>query len=232
MKNLIFLMITALMLSYTANGQENKVDSTSHKKFMLGGNLAFDFGQKNVESIYYGKEISNTGFLHIKIYQGFYLNPKVAVGIRFGLSYYENIFKDLPAFGTYGTLIQFSISEGKSFEIAPFLRYQDRLLGKLRYYFDFSIGTAFSGQMGISRDDKPGDLYNYGFQQYSANVTCGLLYMFSENAAVEFKLTGFEIGGMNEEIKEGDTKWYEIKTVNAKFLSDFLQPNLGFVINF
>lgn len=222
-------MFTAILFVCSVYAQDNPDATTNHKKYLLGGSMAFDFSQKESDKIF------NSGFFHFNLYSGYNINPKVTLGLKLAFSYYENVRKEMGAWNeSYFDKVPltYEINFGNSFDISAFLRYQDDILGKLKYYFDFGIGTAFSGQMKATMFyrhplNDPNRI-TYDFKDYYANVACGLLYLFSENAAVNFKLTEFKISSTKEDLGE----WNTVKSVNAKLLSDFLQPNLGIVINF
>ncbi len=73
---------------------------------------------------------------------------------------------------------------------------------------------------------------DYNFNYFYATADCGLIYLFSQKAGVEFKLAGFEIGKKLEKIDNYSYVRYEIESVITRFLPHLIQPNLGFVINF
>jgi hypothetical protein len=231
-------MFTAILLGCSVYAQENADLNTN--KFLLGGNIAFDFANKNIttDSYNYNDKIDtfNSGFFHFRIYSGFNISPKVALGLKLGFSYYENTYAHLGKYthsSGYANR-EYGITDGTSFEIAPFVRIQNNLVGKLKYYFDFSLGTAFSGKMKAMTAHLIGVKHtyftDYKFNYYYAAVDCGLIYLFSKKAGVEFKIARFEIGKKLEKL-DGDIQ-LEIESIDSNFLPHLIQPNLGFVINF
>jgi hypothetical protein len=55
-----------------------------------------------------------------------------------------------------------------------------------------------------------------------------VMFLLSQKTGIEFKLAGIELGKKYEKL--GDS--HKIESINFDFFSDFLQPNLGIVINF
>jgi hypothetical protein len=237
MKKLMFLMCTAILFGCKVYAQENA--DVNPNKFLLGGNIAFDFSKKHApkkDSYHWEDGRSNSAFPQFKIYSGFNISSKVAFGLKLGFSYYENTYLHL-GFYTYssnstGLDVEYGITDGKTFEISPFVRIQNNIVGKLKYYLDFSFGAAFSEQMSALiwfPTHRQSHSVGYSFNYYYANADCGLIYLFSQKAGVELNLVEFEIGKKYEKIDffQGT----EIESVNAKLLPTFIQPNLGFVIN-
>jgi hypothetical protein len=57
-----------------------------------------------------------------------------------------------------------------------------------------------------------------------------VMFLLSQKTGVEFKLAGIEFGKRYEKLDYYDD--FEIESINFDFFSDFLQPNLGIVVNF
>lgn len=226
-------MFTTIFFVCSAFAQEGTDTTTNQNKFLLGSSIAFDFAIKNTSKLTWWSDDNpsiKTGFFHFKLFSGYNISPKVALGLKLGLSYYEDTYVVLGYFTPPNWIVDFEygITDGNSFEIVPFVRIQDNLVGKLKYYFDFGLGTAFSGQMKArwGRNTFSGESHIvYKFNYYYAIADCGLLYLFSQNVGVEIKLVGFEMGKKIEEFG------YRIESVNAKFLPHVLQPNIGIVVN-
>jgi len=61
-----------------------------------------------------------------------------------------------------------------------------------------------------------------------------VMFLLSQKTGVEFKLAGVVLGVKYEKPDDNDS-WstnYEIKSITFDFFSDFLQPNLGIVVNY
>ncbi len=237
MKKVMFLMVAAIIFGSGVFAQEDDYDDYDEVKqprFLIGGNVAFNLSQtKATEIDYYYEDdhefIDEIDF-HFKPYFGYLLSDKVTIGVKLGLNYYENAFADphtIPL--KWDGNATLGITDGNSFEIAPFLRFQDTLVGKFRYYIDFCMGTEFSGDMKALRQyDYYDDEYDYKLNYYYATVDVGILFLLSQKTGIEFKLAGIELGKKYEKL--GDS--HKIETINFDFFSDFLQPNLGIVVNF
>ncbi len=118
-------MCTAILFGCKVYAQENADENPN--KFLLGGNIAFDLAQKSATYIDYATDYSgliNSGFFNFKIYSGYNISPKVALGLKLGFSYYENTYHHLGIFTTplgNGDR-EYGITDGNSFEIATFVR--------------------------------------------------------------------------------------------------------------
>jgi len=240
MKKVMFLMIAAIIFGSGVFAQEDDYedyDDVKQPRFIIGGNVAFSFAQTKATETEYDDDIHqfiDVIDFHFKPYFGYLLSNKVTIGLKLGLNYYENAFAEPhtilnPDYGSdLGTL---GIRDGNSFEIIPFLRFQDTLVGKFRYFVDFCLGTEFSGDMKaeVQSDD---NYYNYKsyykLSYYYASVDVGILFLLSQKTGVEFKLAGVELGKRYEKLGS----YYKMESINFDFFSDFLQPNLGIVVNF
>ncbi len=229
-------MIAAIIFGSGVFAQEDDYDDyddVKQPRFLIGGNVAFNFAQTKANDSYYDDEyhefIDVIDF-HFKPYFGYLINDKVTIGLKLGLNYYENAFADLHTIEErYSDNFTLGIKDGNSFEIATFLRLQDTLVGKFRYYVDFCLGAEFSGDMKAVkyRNHDYNGKYDYKLYYYYATVDVGILFLLSQRTGIEFKLAGVELGKKYEKL---DNRKYE--TINFDFFSDFLQPNLGIVVNF
>ena len=60
-----------------------------------------------------------------------------------------------------------------------------------------------------------------------------VMFLLSQKTGVEFNLAGIELGKRYEKLEYPYNDYEdEIESINFDFFSDFLQPNLGIVINF
>jgi hypothetical protein len=237
MKKVMFLMIAAILFGSGVFAQEDDYDDyddVKQPRFLIGANAAFNFAQtKGTETNYDDDhEFIDVIDFHFKPYFGYLLSDKVTIGVKFGLNYYENAFADphtIPNLWYYDNPT-LGITDGNSFEIAPFLRFQDTLVGKFRYYIDFCMGAEFSGYMKAEIYCGSYDRYkdDYKLNYYYATVDVGILFLLSQKTGIEFKLAGIELGKRYEKLDND----YEIETINFDFFSDFLQPNLGIVVKF
>jgi hypothetical protein len=239
MKKVMFMMIAAIIFGCGVFAQDDDYeeyedyDEVKQSRFLIGGNVACNFAQTKTTDTYDDDHefIDELNF-HFKPYFGYLINNKLTIGVKLGLNYYENAFADphtIPVLGDYDNAT-LGITDGNSFEIAPFLRFQDTLVGKFRYYIDFCMGAEFSGDMKavIHRDDDYDYKYDYKLNYYYANADVGLLFLLSQRTGIEFKLAGVELGKRYEKLDDD----YELESTNFDFFSDFLQPNLGIVVNF
>ncbi len=237
MKKVMLLMIAAIVFGSGVFAQEDDYDDyddVKQPRFLIGGNVAFNFAQTKGTETDYGDdhhEFIDVIDFHFKPYFGYLVSNKVTIGVKLGLNYYENAFADphtipLTWDDDNATL---GITDGNSFEIAPFLRLQDTLVGKFMYYVDFCLGAEFSGDMKAEIYRGSYDHYkdDYKLNYYYATVDVGILFLLSQRTGIEFKLAGVELGKRYEKFYG-----YEIESINFDFFSDFLQPNLGIVVNF
>ncbi len=224
-------MVAAIIFGSGVFAQEDDYDDydeVKQPKFLFGCNLAFDFQESKINDSH--KPINKIDF-HFKPYFGYSISNKLTIGAKLGLNYYENAFADLPPISDIYDVgnNEIGITDGNSFDISPFLRFQDTLAGKFRYYIDFCLGAEFSGDMKAVRCT--GYSYytcDYKLNYYYASIDIGILFLLSQNTGIEFKLAGIELGNKYEKLDE-DIK---IESINFDFFSDFLQPNLGIVVNF
>jgi len=241
MKKVMFLMIAAIVFGSGVFAQEDDYDDyddVKQPRFLIGGNVAFNFSQtKNTDTDNDVHEFIDVIDFHFKPYFGYLLSNKVTIGVKLGLNYYENAFADPHTISLLwdSDNTTLGITDGNSFEIAPFLRFQDTLVGKFRYYIDFCLGAEFSGNMTAARGNENGTTTeNYRMNYYYATVDVGILFLLSQKTGIEFKLAGVELGKRYEKLEYyyNDDYEDEIESINFDFFSDFLQPNLGIVVNF
>lgn len=241
MKKVMLLMIAAIVFGSGVFAQEDDYDDyddVKQPRFLIGGNVAFNFAQTKGTETDYGDdhhEFMDVIDFHFKPYFGYLLSNKVTIGVKLGLNYYENAFADphtIP--DVYGSDIHIlGIRDGNSFEIAPFLRLQDTLVGKFRYYVDFCLGAEFSSNMSAGfgvQSVSTAEYYQLNY--YYATADVGILFLLSQRTGIEFKLAGVELGKRYEKLENYYDNVDEIETINFDFFSDFLQPNLGIVVNF
>ena len=234
-------MIAAFVFGSGVFAQEvdyDDYDDVKQPRFIIGGNVAFNFAQtKTTDTYYYDHDFIDVIDFHFKPYFGYLLSNKVTIGLKLGLNYYENAFADPHTIPLYwgSDNETLGIADGNSFEIAPFLRFQDTLVGKFRYYIDFCMGAEFSGDMKAVIHRYPYEFYQYDYKlnYYYATVDVGILFLLSQKTGIEFKLAGVELGKKYEKLNNSNDELnYKVESINFDFFSDFLQPNLGIVVNF
>jgi len=233
-------MIAAILFGGVVFAQEDDYDDYDDAKqprFLIGGNVAFNFAQTKTTNTDYDDvhEFIDVIDFHFKPYFGYLVSNKMTIGVKFGLNYYENAFADphtIPILW-YSDNATLGITDGNSFEIAPFLRFQDTMVGKFRYYIDFCMGAEFSGDMSAKakiQHEYSNEEYEYDYKinYYYATVDVGILFFITQRTGIEFKLAGVELGKRYEKLDNP----YDIESITFDFFSDFLQPNLGIVVNF
>jgi len=116
------------------------------------------------------------------------------------------------------------IRYGNLMHFALFFRYQNRLVGKLKYYVEPIFGIERSiylkGYYTDYYDTRYHTMGNYN--KYFGSLNCGFLYSFSNNIAFEMQVLGINYSEMK--IENIDEKSSEFTTEYI-----FSNPNIGLV---
>ncbi len=197
MKKFMFLMITTIILAYTAKGQESAGASTNSYKSFVGGDLSFNFSEIKYGSSSVAKTVSFSAMPTVGI--------RVGKNLVFGFALKFTLVEDDIPSGYY----EYSNDE-KSLGLTFFLRTHTNLTGKLKLYYEPIVGRTFH-----LLDDSQKE-----FRDYFVGMNFGMVYFVKDHLSIEVKIASAKYEHIS--IEDSDYKANEFD-INY----DIIQPNLG-----
>jgi len=203
MKNKVFLVLIPLVLTTIIHAQEIKNSQTNPYRYFIGGTTVLEMS-----------EVNNDFSLMIKVEPkiGIIISPKFSAGLKIGCTYMNNfMFLCYRRGMSYelGYVVYHDVCLLESLcmvSFSPFMRFQNNLVGKLKYYIEPCIGAEF-----ISDD-----------HTYFGSLNCGLQFPISQKMGFEFQILSLKYSEIH--VKGIDKKISEITTSYI-----FSNPNIGLV---
>lgn len=205
MKIFIFTAFLTILLNINIQAQEKNTDISLHHKVLIGGNIDLEIYQ------------SVSAEFKICPMAGYFISPKIAIGLQLGYYYFDEIPYELNKYAYRETPDYITVS-GNSYSFAPFVMFQNRIGGNFFYNIKASFGYESSGKLEVV--EYP-DLENSFYKRLYTNVDVGISYFFSNTLAINLRLLDFEFSKISEDIL------YENDQTSTKFKYNFIEPNIG-----
>lgn len=222
MKDRILCVIILLFLINSVEAQVSNAKESKPHRFFIGGNTSIIIKDIYVDRDYDEIDMKSVNIEFVPKF-GFFINPKIAIGFEYGLTYME--YTPIHYYRYYYEQFQeVMIRYGNLMHFALFLRYQNTLIGKLKYYIEPIFGAERSIYLKGYYTDYYDTWYHTmkNYNKYFGSLNCGFLYSFSKNIAFEIQVLGINYSEMK--IENTDKKFSEF---TIEYI--FSNPNIGLV---
>jgi hypothetical protein len=203
MKNKVFWVLIPLLLTTIIHAQEIKNGQTNPYRYFVGGTTVLEMSEMNNDF---------SVLINVEPKIGIIISQKFLAGLKIGLTYMDNFpYATLnegmsTEAGTPVYLEVHLINDGYLVNISPFIRYQNNLIGKLKYCIEPGFGVELI----------------FGSPKYYGYLNCGFQFLISQKM-------GFELQVLSLKYSELHVKGIEPKF--SEFTTDYIfsNPNIGIV---
>lgn len=213
MKHKIIWALMPLLLTTIVNAQEINTKPIKPYWGFIGGTVVLETSKNyNDDSQYFQKD-DYTLFYSLEPKVGIMVSQNFFAGLKIGLTYMDNIpytiyvQSPMTPDGNSYTYEYIILLEGEYFvNVSPFMRFQNNLIGRLKYYVEPGFGVEFI----------------FDDQKYYGYLNCGFQFSISQKM-------GFELQVLSLKYSELHGKGIESKI--SDFTTDFIfsNPNIGLV---
>ncbi len=220
MKKILIFLFAINLFSGFLTAQDTGTGNSKQPKYLLGG--ALNFQKHKLEDVYLGDNWYSDDYkgftLSLEGKFGVAVGKHVYLGLVAGYTHHEDGFYTYyqPYYGDPGYYVTTPVTLN-ILNFAPFLRFHNKLKGKLGYYADFYAGYQFSSE--------PNDYYVYSFKKLYTEMNIGANLMLSEKIGLEMMILS-----INYSEQEEDQYEEKLKILKTEFI--FSNPTMGLVFYF